>query len=175
MSEAEGVSRSHNVTERLAWELQAPLTIRPAEFAPFPAKTGYQTDRLKMRSVCLQCHSKDWTDGHFRNLDQVVENYNTIYYAPVFNELEALYAAGLLSEESYFDEHLEWEFYEFWHHEGRRARMGAAMMAPDYAWWHGFYELKHRFVTFMEEATALREKRASARTYGAFPGRSQEP
>jgi len=25
-----------------------------------------------------------------------------------------------------------------WHHEGRRARMGTAMMGPDYAWWHGF-------------------------------------
>jgi hypothetical protein len=174
MSEAENVSKSHDVTERLAWELQAPLTIRPAEFAPFPAKTVWQTERQKMRSVCLQCHSKDWTDGHFQNLDQVVENYNSRYYTPVFSELQSLYAAGLLSKESYFDEHLEWEFYEFWHHEGRRARMGAAMMAPDYAWWHGFYELKHRYVTFMEEAKALREKQGSSKTYDVFPGRFEE-
>ena len=30
--------------------------------------------------------------------------------------------------------------------------MGAAMMAPDYAWWHGFYECKKRFNNYMEEA-----------------------
>jgi hypothetical protein len=30
--------------------------------------------------------------------------------------------------------------------------MGAAMMAPDYAWWHGFYECKKRFVEFMHRA-----------------------
>lgn len=66
--------------------------------------------------------------------------------------MDELYSRGLLSTDSYFDEELEWEFYELWHHEGRRARMGAAMMAPDYAWWHGFYELKHRYVKFMEMA-----------------------
>ncbi|MEZ4603612.1 MAG: multiheme c-type cytochrome [Desulfobacterales bacterium] len=27
----------HDVTERLSWELQAPLTVRPEDFAAFPA------------------------------------------------------------------------------------------------------------------------------------------
>jgi hypothetical protein len=40
---------------------------------------------------------------------------------------------------------VEWEYWELWHHEGRRARMGAAMMAPDYAWWHGIYDVAHNF------------------------------
>ena len=62
------------------------------------------------------------------------------------------HAADQLSRDYYFVEELEWEFYELWHHEGRRARMAAAMMAPDYAWRHEFYELKHRFVKFMELA-----------------------
>jgi hypothetical protein len=31
----------------------------------------------------------------------------------------------LLDKTKFFDEHLELEFYELWHHEGRRARMGA--------------------------------------------------
>jgi hypothetical protein len=48
-------------------------------------------------------------------------------------------------------------FNELYHHEGRRARMGAAMMAPDYAWWHGFYECKKRYNSFMEEARHLIE------------------
>jgi len=32
-----------------------------------------------------------------------------------------------------------------WHHQGRRARMGTAMMGPDYAQWHGFYEVAKPF------------------------------
>jgi hypothetical protein len=84
--------------------------------------------------------------------------------------MDSLYKTGLLSSRSYFDEELEWEFYELWHHEGRRARMGAAMMAPDYAWWHGFYELKHRFVRINQEAEKLK-KGQKASIYKRFPGR----
>jgi len=45
--------------------------------------------------------------------------------------MDKLYADGKLSR-SPFDEKLEWTYYEVWHHEGRRARMGTAMMGPDY-------------------------------------------
>ena len=31
--------------------------------------------------------------------------------------------------------------YYLWHHTGRRARQGAAMNAPDYAHWHGFFQV----------------------------------
>jgi hydroxylamine dehydrogenase len=152
MSEADGIAISHDVTERLSWELQAPLTVRPEDFAPFPAPLSWREERAKMETVCMQCHSSGWVRSHFENLDRVIENYNENYYTPVQAMFARLYDAGALSADSYFDERLEWEFYEFWHHEGRRARMGAAMMAPDYAWWHGFYELKHRYGTFMDEA-----------------------
>ena len=47
--------------------------------------------------------------------------------------------------------------------------MGAAMMAPDYAWWHGFYELKHRYVTILEEAGRLERVKRSSR-YERMPG-----
>jgi hypothetical protein len=33
-------------------------------------------------------------------------------------------------------------YYYFWHHEGRRLRQGAMMGAPDWAHWHGFFELQ---------------------------------
>jgi predicted heme/steroid binding protein len=152
MSEAPGVEKSHDVTLRLAWELQAPLTIRPSQFEPWPAETRWPEERERMQAVCSQCHSSDWVEGHFTNTDNVIQHYNRDYYEPVKAVMDELYEAGLLSAEPYFDEELEWEFYEFWHHEGRRARMGAAMMAPDYAWWHGFYELKHRYLKIMEMA-----------------------
>ncbi len=80
MSGAGPVLTSHDVTERLAWETQAPLTVRPENFKPVPAKVN---------------------------------------------------------------------------HEGRRARFGAAMMAPDYAWWHGFYDCKKTLRQILPQDFAL--------------------
>ena len=170
MSKAGDIPKTHDVTERLSWETQAPLTVRPGEFKPFPAETDWKEERRKMKGVCLQCHSQAWTDDHFSNLDRVVENYNRHYFMPIKTLIDSLYKEGLLSRESYFDEDLEWEFYELWHHEGRRARMGAAMMAPDYAWWHGFYELKHRYIHILKAASELREK-GIGQIHRDFPGR----
>jgi hydroxylamine dehydrogenase len=164
---------THDVTERLSWETQAPLTVRPMEFAPFPARTDWRTEREKMSDICMQCHARSWTEDHFSNLDRVVKNYNETYFKPAKALIDALYEEGLLSKQRYFDEDLEWEFYELWHHEGRRARMGAAMMAPDYAWWHGFYEVKHRFIRITEEVEALRGA-GRGRIHRDFPGRFQE-
>lgn len=47
------------------------------------------------------------------------------------------------------DEPLEVQVDEFRRREGRRTKMGAAMMTPDYTWWHGFYELKKRYTAIM--------------------------
>jgi hypothetical protein len=151
MSGAGTVMTSHDVTERLAWELQAPLTVRPQDFQAFPAKTNWQAERQKMSEVCMQCHGKAWTDGHFSQMDRVVEEYNEVYFKPAKKLLDEIYEKGIMDKTKFFDETLEVEYYELWHHEGRRARMGAAMMAPDYSWWHGFYECKKRYNKFMEE------------------------
>ncbi|MFZ2016967.1 MAG: multiheme c-type cytochrome, partial [Nocardioides sp.] len=152
MSGAGTTLTTHDVTERLSWELQAPLTVRPSEFAAFPAKNNWEVERNKMKEICVQCHSREWVDDHYVKLDAVVHNYNEVYFKPVKKVMDELYAKKLLDKTKYFDEKLEFEFYELWHHEGRRARMGAAMMAPDYTWWHGFYELKKRFCAIMEDA-----------------------
>jgi predicted heme/steroid binding protein len=170
MSAAGALAATHDTTERLAWETQAPLTVRPENFAPFPAATDWRREREKMERVCRQCHSRKWTTEHFRNLDAVVANYNDTYYLPIKALMDELYAAGRLSRERYFDEPLEWEFYELWHHEGRRARMGAAMMAPDYAWWHGFYELKLRFNRILQARSEI-ERAERPIVYERFPGR----
>jgi hypothetical protein len=155
MSGAGTTLTSHDVTERLAWESQAPLTVRPNEFKPFPAKTNPEVEREKMKQICLQCHGKTWTDGHFVQMDETMVTYNDVYFKPAKAKLDELYEKGLLDKTKFFDERLEMDFYELWHHEGRRARFGAAMMAPDYNWWHGFYECKKRLNNFMEDANDL--------------------
>ena len=58
--------------------------------------------------------------------------------------MASLRSEGLLTK-TQFDEKIEWTWFYLWHHEGRRARHGAAMMAPDYAHWHGMYEVAERF------------------------------
>lgn len=169
MSGAGPVLTSHDVTERIAWETQAPLTVRPQNFAAFPAQTNWEVEREKMKSICMQCHGKSWTDGHFSKFDKTVQEYDEVYYKPAKKMLDDLYAKGLLDSSKFFDERLEVEFYELWHHEGRRARFGSAMMAPDYAWWHGFYECKKRYVNFMEEGKDLIEHNKKAYKAVDFP------
>jgi hypothetical protein len=126
---------THDVGKRLSWDLRSPLSQKTANW---PVK------RNEMKKVCLSCHSNEWVEGYYLQFDNAIVLYNEGYYKPVKEKLDELYALGLLSKPS-FDEEIEFAWYEFWHHEGRRARMGAAMMGPDFAQWHGFYELaKHR-------------------------------
>jgi hydroxylamine dehydrogenase len=155
MSAINEVPATHDVTERLAWETQAPMTVRPADFKPWPAQNSWKKERQKMKKVCLACHSQTWTAGHFNAFDAAVINYNDNYFKPMKKLIDELYEKKLLDNSKNLDEKLEVDIYELWHHEGRRARFGAAMMAPDYAWWHGFYELKKRCMEIQEEAEKL--------------------
>jgi len=47
---------------------------------------------------------------------------------------------GLLKKDPWRDGFQELMYY-LWHHTGRRARQGAAMNGPDYAHWHGFFQV----------------------------------
>ena len=138
MSAAGAIAATHNVSERLAWELQAPLTVRPQDFQPFPATTDWRVERNTMEQVCLQCHSYTWTSSHFDNLDRVIEQYNTEYYLPIKARMDSLYDQQLLTRRPFFDEELEWEFYEFCtrrtarphgrRHDGPRLRLVARLL-----------------------------------------------
>jgi hypothetical protein len=169
MSGSGSVLTSHDVTERLSWETQAPVTVRPENFKPFPAKTNWKVEREKMSSICRQCHSKLWVENYYNRLDQTVKEYNEVYIAPAKKVLGELYAKGLIDKKQIFDEKPELDFYYLWHHEGRRARQGVAMFAPDYAWWHGFYDMKERYNDFMEYSRDLLEHNKKAYKVPDYP------
>ena len=122
-----------------------------------------------MKNICSSCHGDSWINDFYDGFDKAVEEYNDVYFKPAKAKLDELYEKGLLDKTKFFDERLEVEYYELWHHEGRRARMGAMMMAPDYAWWHGFYECKLRFANYMEEANHLIETGQKAYIAKDFP------
>jgi len=72
-------------------------------------------------------------------------------------------ANGMLTAMN-FDEKIEWTYFLLWHHEGRRARMGAAMMGPDYTQWHGNFEVAERMYT--EFIPELKEMIMEAKAHG---------
>ena len=117
-----------------------------------------------MRQVCLHCHTDNYVNGFYQQYDDFVVNYNEKFAKPGQQIMAALREAGLISE-TQFDEEIEWTWFYLWHHEGRRARHGASMMAPDYAHWHGMFEVAERF--YQELIPQARELADEAEVRGA--------
>ena len=105
-----------------------------------------------MKEVCGNCHTPPFTDAFYKTFDDTVDLYNTKFAQPAQNIMNALTQAKKLSDTP-FDEEIKWTFYKLWHHEGRRARMGASMQGPDFVQWHGFFEVAENFYTkFLPQA-----------------------
>jgi hypothetical protein len=119
--------------------------------------------RERMQEVCSHCHTDDYVDAFYVQYDDLVILYNEKFARPGLAIASALLANGLRSA-TQFDEEVEWTWFYLWHHEGRRARHGASMMAPDYTHWHGMYEVAERF--YMELIPQVREIIQHARSEG---------
>jgi hypothetical protein len=84
-------------------------------------------------------------DGHYAQLDGLVNLYNEKFAKPAGRLHKIAKDKKLGDGTAAFSNKYEWIYWEIWHHEGRRARHGAAMMGPDYTWWHGIYEVAQHF------------------------------
>ena len=80
-----------------------------------------------------------------RPVRRLIELYNEKFAKPG----KALYALAkpLRPYKANFGNPVDFIWFELWHHEGRRARHGASMMAPDYTHWHGTYDVAKTFYT----------------------------
>ena len=125
----------------------------PAERQSLTADT-WESKRKKMKDVCSHCHTSSYINGFYEQYDDFVVLYNEKFAKPGKAIMGALTENGLITKTN-FDEEIEWTWFYLWHHEGRRARHGASMMAPDYAHWHGMYEVAERF--YMELIPQARE------------------
>jgi len=146
MSGLGDTEETHNISERLSWELETPLSSHT---------DNWKEERSKMKEVCRQCHSSQWVDGMYAQADAVVELYNEEYYKPVTETYNELKERGLITKKK-FDEAIDYQYFELWHHEGRRARMGAFMQGPDYVQWHGFYELAKNKAEFNDMVAEIK-------------------
>jgi len=149
---------THNVSQRLkwqAWGVTSPLrdggddkaaaifdmnrsvTVGNAKAGH---KDGPEAARAEMKLVCKNCHTSTSTNNFFAMADQHVELYN-VYIGEANKLLAELKEKNLLGPDEWADE-FQITYYYMWHHEGRRMRQGALMGAPDYAHWHGVFEVQ---------------------------------
>lgn len=146
MSGFNGAKTTHDVGERLYWELQPAISTAqwyPSNLVPVgkakPDEEKASQNREGMKKVCRGCHSPSWVDRYFVEFDQAVEDYNTVAKsAKAF--LQKIYDEGLADKSNPIDEYPELMWYYIWHHDGRRWKMGASMMGYDFAHWSGIVD-----------------------------------
>jgi hypothetical protein len=143
MSATPGQALTHDVGARISWTLR-PVISKKLE--------NWEAKRTAMKDVCGRCHSPAFVDAFYKSFDDTIDLWNTKFGQPAQNIMNSLRDAGKLTPTP-FDEEIKWTFYRLWHHEGRRARMGASMQGPDFVQWHGFFEVAENFYTkFLPQA-----------------------
>ena len=134
---------THDVGARISWTLR-PVISKKLE--------NWEAKRTAMKEVCGNCHGSPFVDAFYKTFDDTVDLYNTKFAQPAQNIMNALRDAKKLTDTP-FDEEIKWTFYRLWHHEGRRARMGASMQGPDFVQWQGVFEVAESFYTrFLPQA-----------------------
>ncbi len=168
MSATRDLPVTHDPRERIAWNNRPPASTRmdtDASGKQVPPDgdiaSPWTEKRAAMKSVCGNCHAPSWVDGFFEQYDNYIDLYNAKYANPGKKLMGALKSKGLITK-SNFDEKIEWTWFFLWHHEGRRGRMGASMMGPDYSHWHGSFEVADRW--YQELVPEIREIIAHAKT-----------
>ncbi|MCB9832642.1 MAG: hydroxylamine oxidoreductase [Planctomycetes bacterium] len=162
---------THDPGKRISWTNRPPISLvmdtdadnkvvtetDPAKRAAL-VSDSWQKKRDRMKDVCSHCHTPDYVNSFYKQYDDFVVLYNEKFAKPGKDIMGALGKQGLVSKVQ-FDEKIEWTWFYLWHHEGRRARHGASMMAPDYAHWHGMFEVAERFyMDLIPEALEICEK-----------------
>ena len=148
---------THDPGERISWTNRPPVSLAMdtdinhnivTETDPDARRAlihdSWNQKRDRMKDVCSNCHTDDYVNSFYKQYDNLVVLFNEKFAKPGLQIMAALVDNGLRTPTN-FDEEIEWSWFYLWHHEGRRARHGASMMAPDYTHWHGMYEVAERF------------------------------
>ncbi|HZZ84702.1 MAG TPA: multiheme c-type cytochrome [Anaeromyxobacteraceae bacterium] len=148
---------THDPGERISWTNRPPISQRmdtdadhkvvteadPAKRNALVTDTAAQK-RERMKQACTVCHVGSYVDDFYKQYDDFERLYNEKFARPGKAIMDELKKQQLITAKE-FDEKIEWDWFYLWHHEGRRARHGVSMNAPDYAHWHGMFEVAERF------------------------------
>jgi hypothetical protein len=188
ISAAPGVEKTHDVSERLSWNLRDPISYninlvrlengkqydlddnktQPNKGDTFKDSTvkkviNWRERRSIMKNVCYSCHTRDFVNGYYKQLKDIVSLYNNKFAKPLQSIMDDLVKMGKITKVP-FDDKIEWIWWEIWHRDGRRARQGSAMSGPNYVWWQGGYELvKHTYIDFITELKQVVGKKEANR------------
>lgn len=125
-----GTATTHDAGERLTWFLAAELSTR---------RPGWEDNKVRMQSVCMECHNTAFIEDFYGAADRGVEAINA-WVREADQIMQPLKDAGLLTAQP-FDEPIDFTYFENWHHWGRTAKFGMWMQGADYTQWHGAYEM----------------------------------
>lgn len=130
---------THDVGDRLTWYLFAPISER---------RPSWQDNKVRMQGVCLACHNKNFLDDFYTAADKATERVN-VWVRESDEMVAPLKEQGLFTAAP-FDEPIDFTYFNLWHHWGRTAKFGTWMQGPDYAQWHGAYEVLHDLAELRE-------------------------
>ncbi|MCE1255377.1 MAG: nitrate reductase [Anaerolineae bacterium] len=130
MSGFGGAPTTHDVGDRLSWYLFASVSQR---------RPDWEKNKQSMQSVCLECHNQQFVNDLYDKADNATLAVNA-FVDQGSQIMTPLREGGLISPKA-FDEPIEYQEFELWHHWGRTAKFGLWMQGPDYTQWHGAYEM----------------------------------
>jgi hypothetical protein len=146
-----GAATTHDAGDRLTWFLAAPVSTR---------RPAWQDNQVRMKSVCLECHSSGFVDDFYQAADRGTEAVNELV-READEIIRPLQERDLLTDAP-FDEPIDFEHFENWHHWGRTAKFGMWMQGADYTQWHGAYEML-KSLTELRHLTREKLEQAGAR------------
>lgn len=157
MSGFGGTSTTHDVGDRLTWFLAAQVSTR---------RPSWQDNKVRMQSVCFECHNKNFIDAFYADADKGVDAINE-RVTEADTIIQPLKDQGLLTDAP-FDEPLDFAYFDNWHYYGRTAKFGMWMQGADYTQWHGAYEM-------LSKLAELREMTAQKLDAAAAPAPAPKP
>jgi hydroxylamine dehydrogenase len=166
MSATKDMPVTHDVGLRIRWNNRPVISVPANETdkkwnLPSAKITGDMRE-ANMKKVCAACHNVNFIDGFYTQYHAELQLYTGKFAKPglkLYNKATEVLKATEGAGYAQWANKIDYTWFELWHHEGRRARQGASMMAPDYTQWHGNYELaKYFYGDYIPELRGVIEK-----------------
>jgi hypothetical protein len=150
MSGLNGLSVTHDPSERLSYLLAAEVS---------PKRPDYARAQAKMKELCTNCHSPTTVAGVYSRAEHVVASTNEKVLA-MKQVIDGLRKDGVLTAKP-FQSPIDFLYFDYWHYYGRTAKHGAFMGGADFVQWHGNYPLLKSSVEIEALAAQLRREHAT--------------